>query len=139
MRRHPEFGADFVKRIPFLTGASEIIQNHHEKYDGSGYPLGLAGESIPLAARIFSVVDAYDAIVSERCYKPKFSSASAMVEIRRCAGRQFDALVVDAFERILPRIEESAEMLEQQHRQEVLEAGLGQLPDRSVLRRQTVA
>jgi HD-GYP domain-containing protein (c-di-GMP phosphodiesterase class II) len=139
MRRHPEFGADFVKRIPFLAGASEIIQNHHEKYDGSGYPQGLRAEEIPLAARIFSVVDAYDAIVSERCYKPKFSSASAMAEIRRCAGRQFDPVVVDAFERILPKIEESADSLEEQHRREVLDAGLGQLPDRSTLRKQTVA
>ncbi len=139
MRRHPEFGADFVRRIPFLAGAAEVIQSHHEKYDGSGYPLGLKGDEIPLAARIFSVVDAYDAIVSERCYKPKFSSASAMAEIRRCAGRHFDPHVVDAFERILPRIEENALMLEEQHRREVEAAGLGQLPDRGMLRRQTVA
>jgi putative two-component system response regulator len=138
MRRHPEFGADFVKRIPFLAGASEIIQNHHEKYDGSGYPQGLRAEEIPLAARIFSVVDAYDAIVSERCYKPKFSSASAMAEIRRCSGRQFDPVVVDAFERILPKIEESADSLDELHRREVLDAGLGQLPDRSSLRKQAV-
>lgn len=139
MRRHPEFGADFVRRIPFLAGAGEIIQNHHEKYDGTGYPRGLKGEEIPLAARLFSVVDAYDAMVSERCYKPKGSSPLAMAEIRRCAGRQFDPMVVDAFERILPRIEQNALLLEEQHRREVLEAGLGQLPDRGTLRRQVIA
>ncbi len=138
MRRHPEFGADFVRRIPFLSGAAEIIQNHHEKYDGTGYPRGLKGEEIPLAARIFSVVDAYDAIVSERCYKPKQSSATALAEIRRCAGRQFDPRVAEAFERVLPRIEASAETLEQNHRREVEAAGLGHLPDRGTLRKQSV-
>jgi len=139
MRRHPEFGADFVRRIPFLSGAADIIENHHEKYDGTGYPRGLKGEQIPLAARIFSVVDAYDAIVSERCYKPKQSSATALAEIRRCAGRQFDPRVAEAFERVLPRIEASAEVLEQNHRREFEAAGLGHLPDRSALRQQTVA
>jgi putative nucleotidyltransferase with HDIG domain len=137
MRRHPEFGADFVKRIPFLAGASEIIQNHHEKFDGGGYPRGLAGEEIPVAARVFMVVDAYDAIVSERCYKPKQSSATAIAEIRRCSGAHFDPHVVDAFERILPKIEACADGLEEQHRREVAEAGLGLLPDRSAIRRET--
>jgi HD-GYP domain-containing protein (c-di-GMP phosphodiesterase class II) len=131
MRRHPEFGADFVARIPFLSGAAEIILNHHEKFDGSGYPNGLAGEAIPLGARVFSVVDAYDAIVSERCYKPKYSSATALAEIQRCAGRQFDPSVAEAFERVLPRIEASAARLEAQHRRELACAGLGRLPDRA--------
>jgi response regulator RpfG family c-di-GMP phosphodiesterase len=138
MRRHPEFGADFVARIPFLSGAAEIILNHHEKFDGTGYPNGLAGEAIPLAARVFSVVDAYDAIVSERCYKPKFSSATALAEILRCAGKQFDPRVAEAFERVLPRIEASAELLDAQHRREVEAVGLGQLPDRAGLKKQTV-
>lgn len=139
MRRHPEFGADFVRRIPFLSGAAEIIQHHHEKFDGTGYPGGLKGDEIPLAARIFSVVDAYDAIVSERCYKPKQSSATALAEILRCSGKQFDPRVTSAFERVLPRIEASADTLAQVHRREVEAVGLGSLPDRASLRRQTVA
>jgi HD-GYP domain-containing protein (c-di-GMP phosphodiesterase class II) len=80
---------------------------------------------------VFSVVDAYDAIVSERCYKPKYSSATALAEIQRCAGRQFDPSVAEAFERVLPRIEASAARLEAQHRRELACAGLGRLPDRA--------
>ncbi len=131
MRKHPEFGEEFVKRIPFLAGASEIICNHHEKYDGTGYPNQLAANEIPIAARIFSVVDAYDAIVSERCYKAAQSSATAIAELRRCAGTQFDPTVIEAFERILPDIEQSGETFEARYRDEVSSIGLGQLPDRS--------
>jgi putative nucleotidyltransferase with HDIG domain len=103
MRKHPEYGADFVRRVPFLVGAGEIVANHHEKFDGSGYPRGLAGEDIPLSARIFTVVDAFDAIVSRRPYKEPLPPEWALQEIQRCSGRQFDP-VVAAFERILPRI-----------------------------------
>jgi putative nucleotidyltransferase with HDIG domain len=110
MRRHPEFGADIVSLIPFLEGAREIILNHHEKYDGSGYPAGKRGEEIPLAARAFSVVDAYDAMRSKRCYKEAWSEDYAIGEIRRCSGTQFDPVVVVAFERILPRLREEPEM-----------------------------
>ncbi len=130
MRKHPAFGAEFVKRIPFLAGASEVILNHHEKYDGTGYPNQLAAAEIPISARIFSVVDAYDAIVSERCYKSARSSATAIAELRRCAGTQFDPAVVDAFERILPEIEQSGETFEARYRDEVTSIGLGG-PDRS--------
>jgi putative nucleotidyltransferase with HDIG domain len=104
MRRHPEYGADFVRRIPFLQGAGAIVANHHERYDGGGYPRGLAGANIPLAARIFSIVDAFDAIVSKRCYKGERSPDVALHEIRRCSGSQFDPIVVEAFERVLPKI-----------------------------------
>ena len=135
MKQHPVFGADFVKRIPFLAGASEIILNHHERFDGAGYPHQLKSDEIPLAARIFSVVDAYDAIVSERCYKDAQSSATAIAELRRCAGTQFDPRVVDAFERILPEIERSGETFEARYREEVSSIGLGQIGDRGEIAR----
>jgi putative nucleotidyltransferase with HDIG domain len=104
MRRHPDYGAEFVKSIPFLAGAVHIIQNHHERYDGRGYPRGLEGEAIPLAARIFSVVDAFDAICEKRCYKDEQPPGLALAELRRCAGTQFDPDVVDAFERAFPEM-----------------------------------
>lgn len=131
MRKHPEFGGDFVRRIPFLAGAADIILYHHERYDGDGYPHGFDAADIPLAARIFSVVDAYDAIVSERCYKPAQSSAAAIAELQRCAGTQFDPRVVEAFERILPEIEQSGETFEARYRAEVTQMNLGQTGDRA--------
>ena len=131
MRKHPTFGADFVQRIPFLAGARTIILHHHERFDGAGYPAGLAGTDIPLEARIFTVVDAYDAIVSERCYKGAQSSATAMAELRRCAGTQFDPEVVEAFSRILPEIEGLAANFEARYRREIESIGLGTLPDRA--------
>jgi putative nucleotidyltransferase with HDIG domain len=136
MRKHPEFGADFVKRIPFLAGASEVILNHHERYDGGGYPAALRGEEIPLAARIFSVIDAYDAITSKRCYKEASSSATAIAEIQRCAGTQFDPQVVAAFERVLPAIEQTGATFEARYRAEVSSIGLGRITDRDEVARQ---
>jgi putative nucleotidyltransferase with HDIG domain len=102
MRMHPEYGAEIVERIAFLRGAADVVRNHHEKWDGSGYPRGLAGAAIPLAARIFMVVDAYDTITSRRSYKAAQAPEEALAEIRRCAGTHFDAEVVAAFERVFP-------------------------------------
>ncbi len=102
MRRHPEYGAEIVEMIDFLRGASEVVRSHHEKWDGSGYPRGLCGEDIPLGARIFMVVDAYDTITSKRSYKEAFSPDHALVEIRRCAGSHFDPSIVEVFERVFP-------------------------------------
>src|SRR5207244_1630265 len=104
MRRHPDFGAEIVSKIDFLRGAGEVVRNHHEKYDGSGYPRGLAGASIPLAARIFMVVDAYDTITSKRSYKDPQTPELALAEIRRCAGSHFDPEVVESFGEIFPEL-----------------------------------
>ena len=138
MRMHPEFGADFVERIPFLSGAAEVIKHHHEKFDGTGYPRGLTGEEIPLSARIFAVVDAYDAMVSERCYKPSMSEAFALRELRQNAGTQFDPRVVDAFERILPEIKELLHSFDERYRTEIEAVGLGRWPDRNEIHRRAL-
>ncbi len=130
MRTHPQLGADFVRRIPFLAGAADVIFCHHERYDGAGYPSRLAGEDIPLSARIFSVVDAFDAITSERCYKKAQPVSVAIAELRRCAGTQFDPGVVEAFERVLPTIEKMSADFDTRFRAELDAMGLGQVEDR---------
>ncbi|MCC7139170.1 MAG: response regulator [Planctomycetes bacterium] len=102
MRLHPEFGGEIVEKIAFLRGASEVVRCHHERWDGKGYPKGLREREIPLAARIFMVVDAYDTITSKRPYKEPQPPEAAIDEIRRCAGTHFDPEVVAAFERVFP-------------------------------------
>lgn len=100
MRRHPLIGYQLLSRIGFLAPAAEIVFSHHERYDGSGYPRGLRGKEIVLGARIFSIVDAYDAITSDRCYRKGRSYEVALEEIRRHTGTQFDPEIVDAFGRV---------------------------------------
>jgi HD-GYP domain-containing protein (c-di-GMP phosphodiesterase class II) len=97
MKRHPEIGYQLTSRIPFLDAASPLVRHHHERWDGGGYPTGLRGEDIPLAARIFAVADSYDALVSNRPYRPGRTHAQALEEIRRYAGTQFDPQVVATF------------------------------------------
>ena len=97
MQKHPEIAYQIVRDIPFLQRAGEIVLHHHERFDGGGYPRGLVGEEIPLGARIFAVVDAYDAITSDRSYRRAGSHASGVREIKRNSGTQFDPRVVDAF------------------------------------------
>jgi len=97
MRRHPEYGAAMLCDKAFLRAASQIVVAHHENYDGSGYPRGCRGEDIPIEARIISVVDAYDAITSERPYQTAAAKSKAMQELRLNAGTQFDPRVVRAF------------------------------------------
>jgi len=103
IKKHCIIGAEIVKRIDSLTDASKIIYHHHERYDGKGYPNGLKGEEIPLGSRIIAVVDAYDAMTSRRPYREALSKEEAIAELKRCAGKQFDKKVVEAFLRVLER------------------------------------
>ena len=100
MRRHPERGRNILAGIPFLAGASQIVSTHQERWDGGGYPAGLAGTAIPLGARIFAVADTYDAITSDRPYRAARSYSVARAEIEQHAGTQFDPQVASAFQQI---------------------------------------
>ncbi len=97
MRRHPELGYRMLKDITFLKPCLDIVLFHQERYDGSGYPQGLKGEQIPVGARIFAVVDTFDAMTSDRPYRPALSIPEAFEEIRRCSNSQFDPKVTEAF------------------------------------------
>jgi response regulator RpfG family c-di-GMP phosphodiesterase len=97
MRQHPEVGARIVEPIRFLGDAVEIVRSHHERWDGGGYPRGLRGPAIPLAARIFTVADSFDAMTSDRPYREAMPLGSALDEIAAGAGAQFDPVVVEAF------------------------------------------
>ncbi|HVF51343.1 MAG TPA: HD domain-containing phosphohydrolase [Pyrinomonadaceae bacterium] len=111
MRLHPLLGQQILRGIEFLDGASRVVAQHHEKWDGSGYPLGLRGAEIDLHARIFAVADAFDAMTSDRVYRAGRSYEVAASELDEFAGTQFDPEVVAAFHRV-PR-EEWAEMRRQ--------------------------
>jgi len=97
MRRHVSYGAQILRGIDFLEGAAKVVAQHHEKYDGSGYPRKLGGENIYIGARIFAVADAVDAFTSDRPYRAGRSFEEAVEELDRCAGQHFDPTVVQAF------------------------------------------
>ena len=103
MRRHSELGYQILKGIDFFRNAAEIVYAHHEHYDGTGYPRGLVGEEIPLGARVFAVVDAYDAMTSRRPYRDAMSRDAALVEIAGHSGTQFDPKVVQTFLMVVRR------------------------------------
>jgi putative two-component system response regulator len=102
MRQHPLLGQKILGGIEFLDGAARVVAQHHEKWDGSGYPTGLRGEEIDLNARIFAVADTFDAVVSNRVYRNGKSYEAALAELKAHAGQQFDPEVVRAFERVPP-------------------------------------
>jgi len=101
MRKHPLLAGLMVSKIGFLEGALPILLYHHERYDGTGYPFGLTGDKIPVEARIFSIIDAYDAMTSQRPYRDAMSHEAAMAEVAANSGLQFDPEVVEAFERLM--------------------------------------
>jgi len=102
MREHPVHGRQILRGIEFLEGAARVVAQHHEKWDGSGYPLGLREEDVDVCARIFAVADAFDAITSDRVYRRGKSYREAARELDDWAGRQFDPRVVEAFHRVPP-------------------------------------
>ena len=101
MKRHTIIGERIILAAPALTRVARFVRSTHERFDGGGYPDGLAGDGIPLISRIVTVCDAYDAMVTTRSYREARDSASAVAELRRCSGTQFDPAVVDAFAQTL--------------------------------------
>ena len=97
MKQHAQHGYELLNKIEFLEESSLIVYTHHERYDGKGYPCGLAGDDIPLGARIFSVVDALDAMTSKRVYKEALPFEEAIESIKKASGTQFDPMVVETF------------------------------------------
>jgi response regulator RpfG family c-di-GMP phosphodiesterase len=100
MRQHPLHGQQILRGIEFLDGAARVVAQHHEKWDGSGYPLGLRGEDIDLNARIFAVADAFDALTSDRVYRTARPYEAAAEELDRCVAQHFDPKVVEVFHRV---------------------------------------
>src|SRR5947209_4179443 len=100
MREHPSHGRQILRGIKFLKGASRVVSQHHERWDGSGYPLGLRGEEVDINARVFAVAEAFDAITSDRVYRLGRDYDAAAAELEAFSGRQFDPRVVAAFLRV---------------------------------------
>ncbi len=106
MRQHPEYAYDYLKEISFLKPALDIPRYHHERWDGSGYPFGMRAEEIPLAARVFSVIDVWDALGHERVYHPPWPRADIIHYLHDHSGAQFDPRVVEAFLKMIPSLPE---------------------------------
>ena len=104
MRSHPVIGYQMLENIPHMTTAAEIVRCHHEMFDGSGYPERRRGEQIPLPARAFSIVDAFDAMTTDRPYRPALGVDHAAAELARMAGTQFDPEVVKVFLPLIDRL-----------------------------------
>ena len=104
VRTHPTVGEDLLRNLPELSLARAAVRHHHERYDGTGYPDGLAGDRIPLEARIVGAVDAYCAMTSDRPYQKRRSPNEAIAELRRCAGTQFNPTIIDALVAVITRL-----------------------------------
>ncbi|NCG00148.1 MAG: HD domain-containing protein, partial [Planctomycetia bacterium] len=98
IQRHPEISAEIIAPVPFLNPSVNAVRHHHERWDGRGYPDGLSGEQIPLMARIISVVDAFDAMTSDRSYRSALSHEVALQKIQSGKGEQFDPRIADLFD-----------------------------------------
>lgn len=109
MQLHPQIGHDILANIDYLSPCKDIPWCHHEKWDGSGYPRGLAGEDIPLAARLFAVVDVWDALIHPRIYKQAWPESEVLAHIQSQAGVHFDPVVVETFLRHYDAIKASAD------------------------------
>jgi len=104
MRRHPLLGFELISKIDLLLPSCDIVLAHHERWDGAGYPRGLSGTNIPLPARIFTVVDVWDALICDLPYRPAWPKEMALAYIHQQAGIQFDPAVVDAFFKVAPHM-----------------------------------
>jgi len=114
IRAHPKVGAEIIGAVPFPYPVAPLILCHHERWDGKGYPAGLKGEDIPLGARILSVVDYFDALMTERPYHKAMSQDAAIALLQQEAGKGLDPVVVSLFIELLPQLNEQAENLEEQ-------------------------
>lgn len=103
MRGHAAIGAELLRQIPFFADVHPMVRSHHERWDGGGYPDGLAGEQIPVGARILTACDAYNAMITRRPYRADLDRSVAIAELKQHAGTQFDPRVVDALLRVLAR------------------------------------
>src|SRR5574341_1040035 len=101
MRRHPEHAHSLLRPIAFLRQAVDVPYCHHERWDGSGYPRGLKGDQIPLAARIFAIVDVWDALRSDRPFRPAWPADKVRAYLVEQSGQMFDPQVVDAFMKLV--------------------------------------
>ncbi len=105
MRKHPQYAYDLIYPIAYLRPALDIPYCHHEKWDGSGYPRGLKGEQIPLAARIFAIVDVYDALSHDRPYRLAWPKEKVIEYLNEQSGKNFDPRIVEAFIRLVGKQE----------------------------------
>lgn len=111
IKNHPSIGAKILAPAKIFNDLVPMVLHHHERYDGRGYPVGLSGEDIPLMARIVCVADSFDAMTSDRSYRPRFTTITAIEELENCKGVQFDPVVVDAF---LLALKENKEKIQQE-------------------------
>lgn len=109
IKNHPSIGAHILQPARIFEKIIPMVKHHHERYDGKGYPSGLKGEEIPLCARIVSLADSFDAMTSDRSYRPRFTLFKALEEIEECKGTQFDPDLADAF---VVAIKENLEKIE---------------------------
>jgi HD-GYP domain-containing protein (c-di-GMP phosphodiesterase class II) len=130
MKRHSDIGADLLASIPFPYPVVPIVRHHHENWDGTGYPNRIAGTDIPLGARILAVVDCFDALTSDRPYRPRLSPAAAFEILRERRGTMYDPLIVDAFSEAYAVIEPLATMAGYQARS-LLPAVAAETPERA--------
>lgn len=115
IEKHPRWGVNILQGTGFLQPVLPLILHHHERFDGTGYPARLAGNVIPFGARILSIADVFDAMTFPRTYRKMLSTEEALEELRRCSGKQFDPLVVEAFvESRSPELELTDQYLEYQ-------------------------